>query len=79
MPTVLLRQSAQTPEQCERGKAEASEQALAPLEGRTAWDIWRALRAGLGLTLIPRLPLARAFACRQEVGEEEAGIGVTQR
>lgn len=35
--------------------------------------------AGLGLTLIPRLPMAGTFACRQEAGEEEAGIGVSQR
>lgn len=39
VPTILLRQS-------DRGKAEASEQALAPREGRTGWDLWRVMELG---------------------------------
>lgn len=83
--TVLL-PCAHTPPKTERpdpravgeGGAEAPEQVLVPLGGRTGWDLWRAISAGLGPALIPRLPLASTFACCQEVGEEEAGTRVSQ-
>lgn len=52
----------------ERSRAAAPEQALAPLEGRTWWDLWRVIRAGPIPVQIPRLPLASIFACCQEVG-----------
>lgn len=51
----------------ERRRAAASQQALAPLEGRTWWDLWRVIRAGPSLCRFPDshwpafLPAARKW------------------